>query len=96
MKTMSDEFKNKLQQMENAHQKLISRKNEKTDSGNGIYDRYTFPIVTNDHTPLCWRYDLSEETNPYLLERIGVNATFPPDWVSVNDEVYPLPEAKLI
>jgi len=76
MKTMSDEFKNKLQQMENAHQKLISRKNEKTDSGNGIYDRYAFPILTNDHTPLYWRYDLSEETNPYLLERIGVNATF--------------------
>jgi 4-O-beta-D-mannosyl-D-glucose phosphorylase len=73
---MSDEFKNKLQQMEIAHQKLISRKNEKTDSGNGIYDRYAFPIVTNDHTPLFWRYDLNEETNPCLLERIGVNATF--------------------
>ena len=44
-------------------------------SENGIFERYKYPILTAAHTPLEWRYDLNPETNPYLMERIGVNAT---------------------
>jgi len=56
--------------------KLISRKNIVLKNSNGIYKRYKFPILTADHTPINWRYDLNIETNPYALERIGINATF--------------------
>jgi Predicted glycosylase len=42
--------------------------------GNGIFERYEYPVLTNEHAPLEWRYDLNPETNPYLMERIGINA----------------------
>ena len=58
------------------HEKLITRKNEKQESGNGIYDRYKYPVLTAAHAPVFWRYDLNPETNPFLMERIGVNAAF--------------------
>lgn len=56
------------------YEKLISRKNEKVLPGNGIFERYKYPILTAAHTPLEWRYDLHPETNPWLMERIGINA----------------------
>lgn len=58
------------------HNQLITRKNEPVEQGNGIYDRYKFPILTAAHAPVFWRYDLNAETNPHLMERIGVNAAF--------------------
>ena len=57
------------------HRDLLSKKNEKSINGNGIFDRYTNPILTADHTPLTWRYDFNSETNPFMMERIGINAT---------------------
>ena len=56
------------------HEELLSKKNEKLPFGNGIYDRYTNPVLTNEHAPIEWRYDFNPETNPYLMERIGINA----------------------
>ena len=53
----------------------MSRKNEKVLNGNGIYDRYVNPVITAEHAPVHWRYDFNPETNPYLMERVGVNAT---------------------
>ncbi len=58
------------------HQRLITRKNEKQEGGNGIYDRYKYPVLTAAHAPVFWRYDLNPDTNPFLMERIGVNAAF--------------------
>ena len=58
------------------YNKLISRSNKKQKNGNGIYDRYKFPIVTRDHTPPFWRYDLNADTNPHLMTRLGINTTF--------------------
>lgn len=60
------------------HNDLIKRKNSAVDSSNGIYARYENPVVTADHTPLEWRYDLNPVTNPLGLERIGINAAFNP------------------
>lgn len=57
------------------HETLIQKTNSIDTEGNGIYSRYFNPIITPEHIPLKWRYDLNSETNPYLLERIGVNAT---------------------
>ncbi len=57
--------------------RLLKRKNiVRADFYNGIYDRYQYPVLTRDHVPLHWRYDLSKESNPYFMERLGVNAVF--------------------
>lgn len=54
---------------------LLARKNEKaTDFYNGVFTRYKNPVVTRDMVPLDWRYDLNPETNPYFIERLGINA----------------------
>lgn len=56
--------------------RLVNRPNSKSDFYNGIFDRYENPVLTADHIPLTWKYDLCQETNPYFLERLGVNAVF--------------------
>ena len=63
--------------MQAKYDALIKRKNE-LDEGfyNGIYDRYKYPVLTAEHIPLLWKYDYNAETNPYFMERIGVNAVF--------------------
>ena len=59
------------------YERLITRPNERDEQGyNGIFYRYKNPILTAAHTPIFWRYDLDPKTNPFLMERIGVNATF--------------------
>ena len=68
-------YNNRLHILKKEHESLISRKNKMIFSENGIFERYKYPILTAAHTPLEWRYDLNPETNPYLMERIGVNAT---------------------
>lgn len=71
---MSD-FKKNLQQLVAAHEALLERKNEIVEIQGRWFSRYKYPVVTADHVPLEWRYDFNEHTNPFLLERIGVNAT---------------------
>jgi 4-O-beta-D-mannosyl-D-glucose phosphorylase len=68
-------YNNRFHILKKEHELLISRKNKKVFSNNGIYERYKYPILTAVHTPLEWRYDLNPETNPWLMERIGINAT---------------------
>lgn len=68
-------YNNRLHILKKEHESLISRKNKMIFSEKGIFERYKYPILTAAHTPLEWRYDLNPETNPYLMERIGVNAT---------------------
>ncbi|MCQ2141258.1 MAG: glycosidase [Bacteroidales bacterium] len=68
-------FGERLEMLTNEHEKLITRKNEPI-YGNGVYERYKYPILTGEHAPLYWRYDLDEQTNPYLMERFGIHAAF--------------------
>jgi len=68
------EFNKAMIQLITYQEELLCKKNEKLPFGNNIFNRYKSPIITADHTPLNWRYDLNPTTNPYLLERIGVNA----------------------
>ncbi|MEZ5107178.1 MAG: glycosidase [Draconibacterium sp.] len=71
------EFEKRLKKLEEGHEKLLSKKNKKTTQKyNGIYYRYKRPVLTAEHAPLHWRYDLNYETNPFLMQRIGVNAAF--------------------
>ena len=68
-------FEDKVKQLFDEHEVLLSRRNEPQEKENGIITRYKHPILTAAHTPVFWRYDLDEKTNPYLMERIGMNAT---------------------
>ena len=70
-----NEFNTALQRLKSEHEALLLKKNVKQTGGNGIYDRYENPVLTAAHAPLHWRYDFNPETNPFLMERIGVNAT---------------------
>ena len=56
-------------------EKLLTRKNV-ADTGfyNGLFVRYKYPVLTREHAPLHWRYDLNMETNPFFMERLGINA----------------------
>ena len=70
----------------NNYKNLISKKNKPEKISNGIFWRYKNPIVTAEHTPIHWRYDLNKETNPLGLERIGINATFNAGAMKWNDK----------
>lgn len=70
------------------YEKLIARKNVKSDFYNGIYDRYEYPVLTRDHIPLTWKYDLNPETNPYFMERLGVNAAFNAGAIYLDGKYY--------
>lgn len=69
-------YDNRLHILTKEYDELISRENEKILPGNGVFERYKYPILTADHPPLEWRYDLNPETNPHLMERFGINAVF--------------------
>ena len=71
-----DDFEHRLAKLTEAHEALVTRKNIKLEPGNGIFDRYAYPILTGAHAPLTWRYDLNPGTNPHLLERFGINGAF--------------------
>lgn len=73
---MFQQFKNWLAQLKQTQDALLTLKNKKLLDANGVYDRYENPVLTAAHIPLNWRYDLNEATNPYLMERFGINAVF--------------------
>lgn len=70
------------------YNELIARPNKKSDFYNGIYDRYEYPVLTRDHIPLTWKYDLDPETNPYFMERLGVNAVMNSGAIELNGKFY--------
>lgn len=70
------EFRQRQQELFDHYESLIQRRNMPVAKFNGIYQRYQYPILTAEHAPVFWRYDLNPATNPYLLQRFGINATF--------------------
>lgn len=68
--------------------KLQNRKNEKSDFYNGIIERYKDPILTRNHIPVFWKYDLDSETNPYFQERLGVNAVMNSGAIELDGKYY--------
>jgi 4-O-beta-D-mannosyl-D-glucose phosphorylase len=70
--------------LQREQEELLARRNERLDDGNGIYSRYRHPVLTAAHAPLAWRYDLSPETNPFALERMGINAVFNPGAIKLD------------
>ncbi len=68
-------FDERKEWLQKEHEALITRKNEPIE-GNGVYERYKYPILTGEHAPLFWRYDFDRNANPYLMERFGIHAAF--------------------
>ena len=77
----------KIRGLFDLHNGLINRQNIAEAVGNGIYTRYQYPVITAAHTPVFWRYDLNPETNPFLMERLGINATFNAGAMQFNNKV---------
>ncbi|MFL5745780.1 MAG: glycosidase [Niastella sp.] len=85
---MDTNFLKRLEMLEKSHEKLINRANEKREEDNGIYCRYKNPVLTALHTPLFWRYDLNAATNPFLMERIGINSVLNAGAIKLNGKYY--------
>jgi 4-O-beta-D-mannosyl-D-glucose phosphorylase len=73
---MHMDFYERLEQLELQHSGVLNALNEPEEHGNGVFLRYKRPVLTAAHTPLHWRYDLNPDTNPFLMERFGINAVF--------------------
>jgi 4-O-beta-D-mannosyl-D-glucose phosphorylase len=84
---MSTQFNKRMVALKAEHDGLVEKKNEPVLPGNGIYTRWENPVVTAAHAPLHWRYDLNPETNPFLMERIGVNAALNPGAIEFNGKI---------
>ncbi len=69
-------FTQKLKQLQLRHRRLIRQPNRPRKTGNGIFDRYEHPVLTAEHVPLAWCYDLDYRTNPHLMTRLGINSVF--------------------
>ena len=69
------DFNEKLKVLVKDHEALLRRRNRAVYV-NGVYERYEFPVLTGAHAPLFWRYDLDEDSNPFLEERFGIHAAF--------------------
>jgi 4-O-beta-D-mannosyl-D-glucose phosphorylase len=79
-----NEFDIRLKQLLGDHEELIERPNEREERSNGVLQRWKRPVLTASHTPIFWRYDLDRATNPFLMERLGVNAVFNPGAMEIN------------
>jgi len=87
MMNAKDVFLKRKKELEQEYQKLIEKPNSpKNEVSNGIFTRYSNPVVTAKHIPLDWRYDFNEKENPLLLERIGYNAAFNAGAIQFNDK----------
>ena len=78
------DFKQRYTQILKDHVALLEKENISVFSTNGIYNRYENPILTRDHIPLTWRFDMNPETNPFFMERIGFNAVFNAGAIKLN------------
>ncbi len=83
---MRAQFEQRLQLLQKEYQQLIETKNTRVQPGNGVYDRYENPVLTAQHAPISWRYDLDFNTNPYLMERFGINAAFNAGAIKFNNK----------
>ena len=77
-------YNERIKKLREQHEALLARKNEPREWGNGIYQKYSYPILTAEHTPLEWRYDFCEKDNPYLMQRIMMNAVLNAGAIKLN------------
>lgn len=85
---MNNKVHEKYYELQKEVDELTSRKNKKTSFYNGIYDRYENPVLTREMIPVTWKYDINKDTNPFFMERLGVNATFNSGALYLNGKYY--------
>lgn len=78
----------KYLELKEAQEALLSRRNRKAKGDNGILERYEYPVLTRDHAPIHWRYDLDAATNPYFMERLGINAVMNSGAIELDGRFY--------
>lgn len=83
---MNSNYNGRLRFLRDTHKNLLQQKNVELESMNGIFSRYKNPVLTAAHVPLEWRFDLNPATNPYLLERFGINAAFNAGAIKFNNK----------
>lgn len=81
---MSNKFKARLADLKTRYKTILAKINTPLGFHNGVYQRYENPVLTANHVPLSWRYDLTPEDNPFLMERLGINAVFNPGAIKWN------------
>ncbi|MBC8080661.1 MAG: glycosidase [Gorillibacterium sp.] len=81
-------FANRLESLKNDYEDLICKNNKVLHKDNGVYRRYENPVITAEHIPLDWRFDFNETTNPFLMERLGVNAVLNPGAIELNGKIH--------
>ena len=81
-------YENRLKLLIDEKEAIISRKNTPIEPGNGVFHRYRFPVLTEKHAPLFWSYDLDPQTNPFLMERIGVHCVFNAGAIEIDNKFY--------
>jgi 4-O-beta-D-mannosyl-D-glucose phosphorylase len=83
-----DLFQERLARLQAEHEALVTRRNTPDPAWpNGVFERFSHPVVTAAHTPLFWRYDLDPAANPYLMERMGINAVFNPGAIEFDGRI---------
>lgn len=83
---MNSNYKDYIQKLFNLQEDLLSTENNPIPSNNGIAQRYANPILTSQHIPLNWKYDFNPESNPFFIERYGINAVFNPGAIKWKDK----------
>ena len=73
---MDGNARERLARLQKTHAALLNLPNAPTTDTNGVYQRYAHPVLTAAHAPLEWRYDFNPQTNPFMMERMGINAVF--------------------
>ncbi len=75
---MNTNFEERISQMSKEQTQLLQKTNAPIHANNGVYQRYKNPVLTAQHIPFNWKYDLNPLTNPFLIERFGINAVLNP------------------
>lgn len=83
---MKEYFFKRLDELEQQYNAVVQKENEEKGESNGVYTRYKHPVLTAQHAPLVWRYDLNYETNPFLIERFGINAVMNAGAIKFNNK----------
>ena len=81
---MNKRFNNRLIKLLSSQKALINTSNEAIEDSNGVFQRYKNPVLTAAHAPLHWRYDFNPATNPFLMERFGINAVMNAGAIKLN------------
>ena len=82
------DFDQKIRAMIRRHKKFVEHPNVRMDSTNGMYNRFKYPVLEAEHAPIFWRFDLNHETNPHLLERLGIGCVFNSGAIYLNETFY--------